>query len=37
MEAISNQKIKTEQLAYWFFRLNGCLSLVNFLIHNQSQ
>ena len=31
MGAISNQKINTEQIAYWFFRLNGCLSLVNFL------
>lgn len=28
-------KIQTENLAYWFFRLNGCLSLVDFLVHNR--
>jgi hypothetical protein len=28
-------KIVTEDLAYWFFRLNGCLSLVNFLVHGE--
>lgn len=28
-------KIKTEALAYWFFRLNGCLSLVDFLVHDR--
>lgn len=27
--------IKTEQLAYWFFRLNGCLTIVNFLVHGE--
>ncbi len=30
-----HRSIKTEQLAYWFFRLNGCLNLTNFLIHDQ--
>lgn len=24
-----------EDLAYWFFRLNGCLNIVNFLIHHE--
>lgn len=27
--------IKTEDLAYWFFRLNGCLCLINFLVHHE--
>jgi hypothetical protein len=27
--------IKTEQVAYWFFRLNGCLNIVNFLVHHE--
>ncbi len=26
---------KTEQVAYWFFRLNGCMNLVNFLVHHE--
>ena len=26
-----------EKLAYWFFRLNGCLNLTNFLIHHESR
>lgn len=25
----------TEQVSYWFFRLNGCLNLANFLIHHE--
>lgn len=25
----------TEHLAYWFFRLNGCTTLVNFLVHHE--
>lgn len=28
-------QIKTEDLAYWYFRLNGCLCLVNFLVHHE--
>jgi hypothetical protein len=24
-----------EKIAYWFFRLNGCLNLTNFLIHHE--
>ena len=38
MDAISKAtvpRIKTEQLAYWFFRLNGCLTIVNFLVHGE--
>ena len=38
MDAISKatvSRIKTEQLAYWFFRLNGCLTIVNFLVHGE--
>lgn len=30
-----NHRFKTEDLAYWFFRLNGCMCLVNFLIHHE--
>ena len=26
---------KTEQVAYWFFRLNGCMNIVNFLVHHE--
>ena len=26
-------QIKTDDLAYWFFRLNGFLSIVNFVVH----
>lgn len=33
--SINRPYIKTEHLAYWFFRLNGCLSLVNFLVHHE--
>lgn len=29
--------IRTENLAYWFFRLNGCLCLVNFLVHHEKR
>lgn len=29
------EKIYTEDLAYWFFRLNGCLCLKNFLVHHE--
>ena len=27
------QRISTEKVAYWFFRLNGCLTIVNFIVH----
>jgi len=27
-------QIKTDELAYWFFRLNGFLSIVNFVVHS---
>jgi hypothetical protein len=26
-------KINPEKVAYWFFRLNGCLTIVNFVVH----
>ena len=26
-------KINIEKVAYWFFRLNGCLTIVNFVVH----
>lgn len=26
---------RTEQVAYWFFRLNGCMNIVNFLVHHE--
>lgn len=25
--------LRTEDVAYWFFRLNGCLTMVNFVVH----
>jgi len=25
--------MNAESIAYWFFRLNGCLTIVNFVIH----
>ena len=30
-------KIKTDDLAYWFFRLNGFLSIVNFVVHKDTR
>jgi len=27
--------LETEALAYWFFRLNGCTTIVNFLVHHE--
>jgi len=33
----TSQFFKTEDLAYWFFRLNGCLCLVNFLVHHEQR
>jgi hypothetical protein len=27
------QHTNTEKLAYWFFRLNGCLTIENFIVH----
>lgn len=26
---------RTEQIAYWFFRINGCLNIINFLVHHE--
>jgi hypothetical protein len=26
-------EISPESVAYWFFRLNGCLTIVNFVVH----
>lgn len=28
-------EFKSEKIAYWFFRLNGCLFLENFLVHHE--
>ncbi len=28
-------EFKSEKIAYWFFRLNGCLLLENFLVHHE--
>jgi hypothetical protein len=28
--------MNSEQIAYWFFRLNGCLTLTNFVVHDDS-
>lgn len=28
-----NRMISPEKVAYWFFRLNGCLTIVNFIVH----
>lgn len=30
---INPSQINPEHLAYWFFRLNGCLTIVNFVVH----
>lgn len=30
-------RISSEQVAYWFFRLNGCLCLTNFLVHHEDR
>lgn len=27
----------SEQLAYWFFRLNGCLTITNFILHSEDK
>ncbi len=35
MHDATRRPLKTEQLAYWFFRLNGCLTIVNFLVHGE--
>ena len=29
--------LNTESLSYWFFRLNGCFCLTNFLIHHEKK
>lgn len=28
-------ELNTETVAYWFFRINGCLNLTNFLVHHE--
>lgn len=33
----TSTRFTTEQIAYWFFRLNGCLNIVNFLVHHERQ
>jgi len=30
---VPNQRVSPESVAYWFFRLNGCLTIVNFIVH----
>lgn len=35
MHDAMQRPLKTEQLAYWFFRLNGCLTITNFLVHGE--
>jgi len=32
-KGVPNRGISPEKVAYWFFRLNGCLTLVNFVVH----
>jgi hypothetical protein len=29
----SDPRLKTEKVAYWFFRLNGCMTIENFVVH----
>lgn len=31
--AMESTMIRPEKVAYWFFRLNGCLTIVNFIVH----
>jgi len=31
------KKYKSDEVAYWFFRINGCLNIVNFLVHNKQR
>ncbi len=31
------ETLAAEQLAYWFFRLNGCLTIVNFILHSEDR
>ena len=33
MEPKNSPPINLESVAYWFFRLNGCLTIVNFIVH----
>jgi hypothetical protein len=30
---VHTKAMNPEQVAYWFFRLNGCLTMVNFVVH----
>lgn len=32
---VNREIFTSEQLAYWFFRLNGCLTIVNFVLHSE--
>ncbi len=32
-EAQTGSQFSLEQVAYWFFRLNGCLTTLNFVVH----
>jgi len=31
------QRYKSDEVAYWFYRINGCLNIVNFLIHHEQR
>ena len=31
------QQINCEKLAYWYFRLNGFMTMGNFILHNESR
>lgn len=33
MPTRSDKDINPEQIAYWFFRINGCFTFANFLVH----
>lgn len=30
---MDNEEINSEKLAYWYFRINGCFTITNFVIH----
>lgn len=34
MQTTERPNFDAEQMAYWFFRLNGCMNIVNFLVHH---
>ena len=31
----SSPTYEPEKIAYWFFRINGCLTITNFLVHHE--